>query len=300
LDILLLTALLAVSLVLLGVLFQTILFYFAWYYERRGNPEGAEVDGDETEIKIIPGFFAIIREWLSMSFLIFTYPLRLVHDASPVRTKVQGKTPIIFVHGYGGNSANMAWMQLMLKRRGWDNVYAVSYTPPTIKAEKLAQQVTRHVEHILAMTGAEKAIVIGHSMGGVLIRYALLHLGLKGKVEKVISLGSPHQGTRIASLFMAKGAAAQMRHQSNFIQTLERHPHTPGGAQFYSIYSNFDNFILPSNAAMLEGNCKNIHIPYLGHTAMLYSPAVLRQVEQCLDEGSIAMQKSVNNTAQSG
>lgn len=278
--------LLVVFLVLFCTFLQTTLFYFAWYYERRGNPEGAEVEGDFAEVEFFPAVIAFFREWLSISFLVFTYPLRLVHDASPVRTKIKGKTPIIFVHGYGGNSANMAWMQLMLKRRGWDNVYAVSYTPPTIDASKLAKQVARHVNHILAATEAEKAVVICHSMGGVLIRYGLLHLGLKGKVEKVITLGSPHQGTRIASLFMQKGAAAQLSHHSEFIQELERHSHTPGGAQFYSIYSNFDNFILPSNAAMLEDNCKNIHLPYLGHTALLYSPSVLREIEQCLDEGA--------------
>ena len=272
----------ALGLVLLGTAAQTSLFYMAWYYDRRNFPDQARVEGEGNEVRPLAGFVAGIMEWLAISFLVLTYPLRLLHDASPVRTREQGKTPIIFVHGYGGNSANMAWMQLMLKRRGHANVYAVSYTPPTINARKLAQQVADHVERILSATGAEKATLICHSMGGPLTRYALLNLGLAGKVDTVITLGSPHRGSRIAALFAPKGAAAQLRYESPFIRELDEADPTPGGARFYSIYSNFDNFVLPAWSAELGGNCTNIHVPYHGHCAMLYSPRVLEHVERCL------------------
>ena len=272
----------ALVLVLMVTAGQTSLFYMAWYYDRRNFPDQARVEGGGNEVKPLQGFVAGVVEWLAITFLVLTYPLRLLHDASPVRTREQGKTPIIFVHGYGGNSANMAWMQLMLKRHGHANVYAVSYTPPTINARKLAQQVTDHVERILAATGAEQATLICHSMGGPLTRYALLNLGLAGKVGTVITLGSPHRGSRIAALFAPRGAAAQLRYESSFIRELDEADPTPGGARFYSIYSNFDNFVLPVNSAELGGNCTNIHVPYHGHCALLYSPRVLAEVERCL------------------
>lgn len=272
------------ALVLAVTAFQTCLFYMAWYYDRRNFPEQACVDGDGQQVRPLAGLLAAVLEWLAITFLVLTYPFRLLHDASPVRTRQQGKTPIIFVHGYGGNSANMAMMQLMLKRRGHANVYAVSYTPPTINARKLAQQVADHVNRILAATGADQATLICHSMGGPLSRYALLNLGLAGKVDRVITLGSPHRGSRIAALFAPRGAAAQLRYDSPFIRELEQADPTPGGARFYSIYSNFDNFVLPSSSACLGGNCTNIHVPYHGHCALLYSPRVLAEVERCLGE----------------
>lgn len=275
---------LALTLLLLGTAAQTAWFYIVWYYDRRNFPDQARVQGEDNQVQLVPGLVAVVLEWLAISFLVLTYPLRLLHDASPVRTREHGKTPIIFVHGYGGNSANMAWMQLMLKRRGHANVYAVSYTPPTINARKLAQQVTDHVNRILAATGAEQATLVCHSMGGPLTRYALLNLGLAGKVDKVITIGSPHRGSRIAALFPAQGAAAQLRYESAFIRELDEADPTPGGARFYSIYSNFDNFVMPSWSAELGGNCTNIHVPYHGHCALLYSPKVLAQVERCLAE----------------
>ena len=143
---------------------------------------------------------AILVEAASLTFLSGTYPLRLLHDASPKRARACDHRPVILVHGYGGNSANFLWMQWRLRRQGFRNVYAVSYTPPHINARKLAAQVARHVENVLARTGAEQVDLVCHSMGGPLTRYALKNLGLAGKVNKVITLGSPHYGTRISSL----------------------------------------------------------------------------------------------------
>ena len=276
---------LALAAILLITGAVTFCFYACWYYEARNFPELAALPGDDVELSRLQKGIGMTMEWLALSLLVITYPLRLLHDASPVRTRKPGETPIILVHGYGGDSANFLWMQWQLKRRGWHNVYAVSYTPPTINARELAQQVTNHVERILAATGAEKAHLVCHSMGGPLTRYALLHLGLAGKVDKVITLGSPHKGSRIANLFMARGAAAQMRYQSKFIQELHAAGETPGGARFYSIFSNLDNFVLPVSTAVLGGNARNYHVPRLGHVSLLYSPKVLAVVEDCLRDG---------------
>ena len=264
--------------------FQTLAMYAMWYYDRRNFPDGAQVPAESNEVLLLPGLWGVFTEWLAISLLVVSYPLRLVHDASPVRTRVQGETPIILVHGYGGNAANFLTLQWRLKQRGWANVYAVSYTPPTIDARKLAQQVTDHVNRILVATGAEKAHLICHSMGGPLTRYALHHLGLAGKLDRVITLGSPHAGSRIAALFPAMGAAFQMRYHSDFLNELNKLDPTPGGAQFYSIYSNMDNFVLPASSPVLGGNARNIHVPYLGHCALLYAPAVLAHIERSLTE----------------
>ena len=272
--------------VLVGTGAVTFCFYACWYYEERNFPEAAQLPNEPVDLSRFEKGLGMVMEWLALSLLVISYPLRLIHDASPVRTRKPGETPVILVHGYGGDSANFLWMQWQLKRRGWHNVYAVSYTPPTINARKLAQQVADHVDRILDATGADKAHLVCHSMGGPLARYALLHLGLAGKVDKVITLGSPHQGTRIANLFMARGAAAQLRYQSKFVKELAAAGETPGGAQFYSIYSNMDNFVLPVSAAVLGGNARNIHVPRLGHVSLLYSPAVLSEVEKCLLEES--------------
>ena len=269
------------GLVVLGSIIMTLGLYLCWHYERHNFPEQAKVP-DAPAMRLLPGLLAVTKEAGALLVLFVMYPLRLLHDASPARTRHHGETPVILVHGYGGNSANFLFMQWRLKWRGWSNVYSVSYTPPHINARKLSQQVVDHVERILHATGAEKAHLVCHSMGGPLTRYALKNLGLAGKVDKVVTLGSPHYGSRVAALFPPLGAAAQLRFNSPFIRELANGETCPGGARYFSIYSNMDNFILPSSSAVLHGAEENVHVPYLGHASLLYSNRVLDQVERCL------------------
>ncbi len=67
-----------------------------------------------------------------------------------------------------------------------------------------------------------------------------------------------------------------------FIRELATETTCPGGARYFSVFSNMDNFVLPVSTAVLHGAEENIHVPYLGHCALLYSTRVMDQVERCL------------------
>ncbi|WP_232802174.1 esterase/lipase family protein [Alloalcanivorax mobilis] len=261
--------------------YVTLAFFLVWHFDRRNFPEPIQDQEPET-LKAAAVVRAMLLESASLTFLMATYPLRLFHDASPARSRRPGQRPVILVHGYGGNSANFLWMQWRLRRAGFSNVYAVSYTPPHINARKLAAQVARHVERILRATGADKADLVCHSMGGPLSRYAIKNLGLAGKIDRVITLGSPHYGTRISALFPARGAAAQMRYRSPFLTELAEGGDCPGGARFYCLYSTMDNFVMPAGTAILDDARENRPMPGLGHCALLYSPRVAAVVAQYL------------------
>lgn len=282
--------------VLMGSGFATLFFYICWFYERQAFPETASEAG-QLPPRGVRMLIGMVREWLALAFLVVTWPLRLLHDASPVRTRKRGETPIILVHGYGGAGANFLLMQWALKLRGWHNVYAVSYTPPTINARRLAQQVANHVDRILAATGATKAHLVCHSMAGPLTRYGLHHLGLAGKVDRVVTLGSPHHGTRIANLFMPRGAVAQLRYNSPFLNELNALEPTPGGARFFSIWSDLDNFVLPVTSPVLGGNTRNIRVTGLGHVSLLYSWRILKLVEECLRAPEVVVQQGGSEAA---
>lgn len=261
--------------------YVTLAFYLVWHYDRRNFPLRGP-DGGSPPLAAGRVMRGIAFEAFSLSVLILTYPLRLIHDLSPTRCRRPGQKPVILVHGYGGNSANFLCMQLRLRFWGFANVYAVSYTPPYINCRKLAAQVARHVDRILEVNDAERADIVCHSMGGPLTRYALKNLGLAGKIDKVITLGSPHYGSRISGLFAARGAAAQMRYCSPFVTELAEGGECPGGARFYCLYSNMDNFVIPADTATLESAERNIPVHYLGHCSLLYSASVAHRVRECL------------------
>lgn len=273
---------------LLGLLYliavvATLNLYTVWLYERRNHPEDAVPDA-APPITLGRGLIALFVETVCFFIFLITYPLRVIWDFAPVRVQKKGETPVMLVHGYGANSASMAFVQWMLRRMGWSNVYIISYTPPTANARGLAKQLAGRAQQIMEKCESDKIDIVCHSMGGVLTRYALLNLDLADKVDCVVTLGSPHRGSRVAGLVPAMGSAAQLRHDSPFIKEVGADGDTPGNARFYSVWSEFDSFVLPVRSALIQGNATNIHIPYHGHLALLYSPMVVKVVDQCLRE----------------
>lgn len=278
-------ALAMIALAVLAISFAgAALLYVLWFWVRQRDVEGKMLPGGTLgRLNPLIGLAAIVPEATSFALLVLTYPLRIIHDLAPFRAQEHGRTPILLVHGWGANSACFLGVQLWLKARGYRNVYAVSYTPPVIRAEKLAKQLANHIERACAATGAQKVHIVAHSMGGLLTRYTIKHLGMGDRIDKVITLGSPHLGSKLASFVPGGGNAPQMRYRSEFLSELADGGLTPGKhVRYYSIYSEFDNFVLPAHSSVLDGDAENIHVQYHGHCALLYSPAVFRRIEQCL------------------
>lgn len=116
------------------------------------------------------------------------------------------KYPIILAHGMGTQVKVLGivdyWFQIpdALTDEGakvfTTNVNAMDGTAAKGLAWK--QQVLQ----ILAITGAAKVNVIGHSHGGIYTRYAISNLGLASKIASYTSLCSPHRGSVLADIIM--------------------------------------------------------------------------------------------------
>lgn len=265
------------ALVLALTALQTLLFYLFWALDRRRHPPA--LLQPLVPWKVVR---TVVLEWWAMSLMVLAAPLRFIPWRRRLRPAA-GAVPVVLVHGYGGDHINFLAMQWWLRWHGFSQVHAVSYVPPVIDARRLAQQVVDHVQRIRAATGAAQVDLVCHSMGGPLTRYALQHLGLAGQVRRAVFLGSPLAGTRLSNLLPIPGAAHQLRYQSPFLSDLNRLGEPPGDCRFYAIYSDMDNFVFPADSARVAVG-ENIHLPYHGHCALLYSPQVLRRVVQCLDQ----------------
>lgn len=109
--------------------------------------------------------------------------------------------PIVLVHGtFGFNKLGPVdyWYGIPqdLARHGAD-VHVVQVSPFG-RSEMRGEQVLEEVENILAITGAEKVNLIGHSQGGSTVRYVA---GVApDKVASVTAVGAPTFGTRIVDV----------------------------------------------------------------------------------------------------
>lgn len=101
---------------------------------------------------------------------------------------------VLFVHGMG-RSPRSAWLLLrQLRQQGFDT-HTFAYQ---VRRESFAQIVTRLCQHLEQLNTQGDCVLIGHSLGGVLLRAALQGSPHLPPPRQVFLLGSPQQPSRLA------------------------------------------------------------------------------------------------------
>ena len=189
--------------------------------------------------------------------------------------------PVLLLHGYGCNSGYWSALAPLL------DAARISYA--TLDLEPIAGEidgyaplVQRAVEQLCERTGAPKLVIVAHSMGGLVARAWMRRHGA-ARVARLVTLGTPHHGTCLASFGVGKNAA-QMRRggaahgtENAWLQDLAASESAAARALVTSIYSHHDNIISPQTSSRLEG-ARNIEFGGVGHVALGGNRRVLAMV----------------------
>jgi triacylglycerol lipase len=199
--------------------------------------------------------------------------------------------PVILVHGIIHNRSAFVSYRRKMARLGWENIYTINYSTFNGNVLAMVEQLSRKVDAILKDTGAKQIDIVAHSLGGIVAR-TFMSLGEgRGKVRKLVTLGTPHQGTHLS--FIAKGLSrgaldADLRVNSFLIRLLTSTA-LPKNSEIVSIYSPFDLTVLPTENASAKGvpesAFKNIRLEYTGHTGLLYSQEAFDAVVRAILDG---------------
>lgn len=116
------------------------------------------------------------------------------------QTSNQNKKAIVFVHGVF-SSVEKCFNTTEIKKLLSDylsNGYRIFGFNHLFASEKMSDVAKNLSEYLneLAQTGIDEIALIGHSQGGVIARVAARHCT---KVNKVMTFGTPHQGTSLAN-----------------------------------------------------------------------------------------------------
>lgn len=242
----------------------------------------------EHEIGCMATLAMLAREWwaavLTYPFL-FAFEPWLVPNNPPQGLPHRG-LPIVLVPGFFTNRGYLhAWRQYLLKH-GYGRVYALSPEPIFDSVEKNAQHVARFVDEVLAETGAERVILIGHSMGGLVIRLYLHRFGGLAKAAMAIAVGSPFHGTVLAEGKESLGSIMPQLARGNPWATafLAEAEAAPCPIPFLAIWSPHDSIVAPQATSRVADHYgRNIVIPGIGHMEMVNSGHVMRILKQELD-----------------
>jgi pimeloyl-ACP methyl ester carboxylesterase len=194
--------------------------------------------------------------------------------------------PVLLLHGYGCNSGY--WSHLVPRLDAACISHAsVDLEPLTGDIDGYAPLVERAVEALRTATGADKVIIVAHSMGGLVARAWMRACG-SGRVARVITLGTPHHGTCLAAFGLGLNAA-QMRRVAQgraardeppecaWLRALAANEDAAARALVTSIFSHHDNIIAPQTSSELPG-ARNLAFGGVGHVALGRNPRVLDAV----------------------
>jgi len=242
----------------------------------------------EHEIDFAATVAMLLREWwaaiLTYPFL-FAFEPWLVPNNPPAGLPHKG-LPVVLVPGFFTNRGYLyAWRKFLL-RNNYGKVYCVSPEPIFAGVEPNAEHLARFVDDVLTETGAPRVILIGHSMGGLVIRLYLHRFGGLAKAALAIAVGSPLKGTVLAEGKENMGPIVAQLTNTNawataFVAEAEAQP-CP--VPFIAIWSPHDSIVAPQDNARVAGHYgREITLPGVGHMEMVNSKQVMRVLKQELD-----------------
>lgn len=183
---------------------------------------------------------------------------------------------LVFVHGLGATRSSFFPLEGYLRLCGHGRQLSFNYRTRNTNIEEAAVTLKRCIDHEVR---GGRIDLIGHSLGGLVARAYLQELGGARRVDRLVTLATPHRGT-YAATYVPTRLGCELRPSSAFLQRLDALP-PPAGVRCLSIAAARDLMVLPA---------ENAHAPFgehvafddLGHLSMLLSPRVFAAVERFL------------------
>ena len=122
------------------------------------------------------------------------------------------KNPVLIVGGTLASELIYLTLEARLRRDGYTVEFFELPKGGMIDIRESARQLKFRVADVLQRNGAKQVNLIGHSQGGTVARTYVHDFG-SASVESVISLGTPHQGTKIDPL--RRGAPVPLLRQAH-------------------------------------------------------------------------------------
>jgi pimeloyl-ACP methyl ester carboxylesterase len=196
-------------------------------------------------------------------YRLFIWSMPWVRSASQLRTPNAPSSclPVLLIHGYCCNYG--VWRDVAARLQGLGHtVLAINLEPLFCSIDDYAPQVEQAVAQLRAQTGQQRVALVGHSMGGLVIRAWMRAFG-DTQLAVAMTLGSPHQGTQITPHAKLPNAR-QMVWASDWLQALQTSENHQRRALLRVALTEQDAIVFPQTAQTLPG-VDTQHFSGIGH-----------------------------------
>jgi len=203
---------------------------------------------------------------------------RAVPDWLPAREST-GRRGVLLVHGFVCNRG--LWNPWMRRLREHGTPYlAINLEPVFGSIDRYAETIEAAVQRLAAATG-RPPLIVAHSMGGLAVRTWLVRYAADGRIDRIITVATPHAGTWLARFSFSLNGS-EMRRDGRWLNVLRRQESPRRYARFTCFYSHCDNIVFPASTATLPG-ADNRHVPGSAHVDLLFQPEVFNEVLRVLE-----------------
>ncbi len=172
--------------------------------------------------------------------------------------------PVLLVHGYAGSESVWTPLRRALVDAGFGHIVSLSYNSFATDPVALSAELTHQALRALAAAGAPRVHLIGHSLGGLIVRCALAaSAALSLQTASAVTIASPHRGAYLARI--APGRCARIMHRGP--RSVLPGVDAPRPARWLAYYSDADR-VVPAASARLDDpryDAANLLIPGCGH-----------------------------------
>ena len=232
-------------------------------------------------------WLAAIHAWWTEVWaaeLVFSWlqPFALSKEADhlPAQSTQRG---VLLLHGFTCNRGLWNdWMRV-LRERGHPRV-ALSMEPAYGSIDDYADAIEAAVRQLEASAPGLPPLIVAHSMGGLAARAWWRRHGRAGRVLRIVTLGTPHAGTRLAHLSHTTNGK-QMRRDSRWLRELAASESAEFHRLFDCLYTPLDQIVFPAETAVLNG-AMAMALPERGHLGLVFDPRALAHVLRRLDEAA--------------
>lgn len=186
---------------------------------------------------------------------------------------VKGKNPVIIIPG---NSNKWGFLKKLA-----DTISDLGH--PVYIPHKLGSNLfdiptsAKIIRRVIDENNLKNVILLGHSKGGVVGKYILIHENQDTKIKRLIAIGAPFSGTNIVTHLPFR-SFRELSPKSKIIQ--EMNSNSKVNSKIVSIMPEFDNHVWSDKGSYLQG-ALNIKLPIRGHHKIVFDKASIdKAIEQ--------------------
>ena len=192
-------------------------------------------------------------------------------------TEGNSRFPVLLVHGYAATESVWTPLRCALAEAGFGHIVSLNYNSFATDPMAVSAELTHQALRALATTGAPRVHLVGHSLGGLIVRRALAaSAALSSQTGSAVTIASPHRGVSLARI--APGRCAQIMHRGP--GSVPPEADAARQIRWLAYYSDGDRVVPPASARLDDPRygAANLLIPGCGHLTICRDVRLIRSL----------------------